>query len=104
MRPSTFEGYRAYVRDKIVPYLGDKEIRKVTAGDVQKLYRKLKKEGGAAGGPLAGATVRRIHGVLHQAMGVAVDRHLIVKNPTKDVTLPKKESTPRTILNDAQLE
>ena len=104
MRPSTFEGYRAYVRDKIVPYLGDKEIRKVTAGDVQKLYRKLKKEGGAAGGPLAGATVRRIHGVLHQAMDVAVDRHLIVKNPTKDVTLPKKESTPRTILNDAQLE
>ena len=104
VRPSTFEGYRAYVRDKIVPYLGDKEIRKVTAGDVQKLYRKLKKEGGADGGPLAGATVRRIHGVLHQAMGVAVDRHLIVKNPTKDVTLPKKESTPRTILNDAQLE
>ena len=56
MRPSTFEGYRAYVRDKIVPYLGDKEIRKVTAGDVQKLYRKLKKEGGAAGGPLAGGS------------------------------------------------
>jgi integrase len=104
VRPSTFEGYRAYVRDKIVPYLGDKEIRKVTAGDVQKLYRKLKKEGGAVGGPLAGATVRRIHGVLHQAMDVAADRHLIVKNPTKDVTLPKKESTPRTILNDAQLE
>ena len=104
MRPSTFEGYRAYVRDKIVPYLGDKEIRKVTAGDVQKLYRKLKKEGGADGGPLAGTTVRRIHGVLHQALDVAVDRHLIVKNPTKDVTLPKKESTPRTILNDAQLE
>ena len=104
VRPSTFEGYWAYVRDKIVPYLGDKEIRKVTTGDVQKLYRKLKKEGGADGGPLAGATVRRIHGVLHQAMDVAVDRHLIVKNPTKDVTLPKKESTPRTILNDAQLE
>lgn len=35
VRPSTFEGYRAYVRDKIVPYLGDKEIRKVTAGDVR---------------------------------------------------------------------
>ena len=104
VRPSTFEGYRAYVRDKIVPYLGDKEIRKVTAGDVQRLYRKLKKEGGADGGPLASATVRRIHGVLYQAMDVAVDRHLIVKNPTKDVTLPKKESTSRTILNDAQLE
>ena len=28
VRPSTFRGYRAYVRDKIAPYLGEKEIRK----------------------------------------------------------------------------
>ena len=104
VRPSTFESYQAYVRDKIGPYLGEKEIRKITASDVQSLYQKLKKEGGAEGGPLSGATVRRVHSVLHQAMKVAVDRHLIVKDPTKDVTLPKKESTPRTILNDAQLE
>jgi integrase len=104
VRPSTFKGYRTYVRDKIQPYLGEKEIRKVTASDIQRLYQKLKKEGGADGGSLAGATVRRIHGVLHQALSVAVDRHLIVKNPTNDVTLPKKETTPKTILNDEQLE
>lgn len=104
VRPSTFKGYRAYVRDKIAPYLGEKEIRKVTSGDIQNLYRKLKKEGGAEGGPLSGSSVRRIHGVLHQAMKAAVDRRLIVKNPTKDVTLPKKEASPRIILNDEQLE
>ena len=92
------------VRDKIQPHLGEKEIRKVTASDIQRLYQKLKKEGRADGGSLAGATVRRIHGVLHQALSVAVDRHLIVKNPTNDVTLPKKETTPKTILNDEQLE
>ena len=104
VRPSTFRGYRAYVRDKIAPYLGEKEIRKVTVDDIQNLYRKLKKEGGAEGGPLSGTSVRRIHGVLHQALKVAADRHLIVKNPTDNVTLPKREPSPRTILNDEQLE
>ena len=104
VRPSTFRGYRAYVRDKIAPYLGEKEIRKVTVDYIQNLYRKLKKEGGAEGGPLSGASVRRIHGVLHQALKVAADRHLIVKNPTDNVTLPKREPSPRTILNDEQLE
>ena len=104
VRPSTFRGYRAYVRDKIAPYLGEKEIRKVTVDDIQNLYRKLKKEGGTEGGPLSGASVRRIHGVLHQALKVAADRHLIVKNPTDNVTLPKREPSPRTILNDEQLE
>lgn len=104
VRPSTFRSYRAYVRDKIAPYLGEKEIRKVTVDDIQNLYRKLKKEGGAEGGPLSGASVRRIHGVLHQALKVAADRHLIVKNPTDNVTLPKREPSPRTILNDEQLE
>ena len=56
------------------------------------------------GGALSPATVRRIHGVLHQALNAAVDRHLIVKNPTDDVTLPKKVTAAKTILNDKQLE
>ena len=104
VRPSTLKGYRGYVEKNIKPYLGDKQICKVTTADIQSLYRKLQKEGGASGGPLAGTSVRRIHNVLHQALDVAVNRHLMVKNPSNDVTLPKKESTVKTILNDAQLE
>ena len=42
--------------------------------------------------------------LLHQALDVAVNRHLIVKNPSNDVTLPKKVTTAKTILNDEQLE
>ena len=104
LRPTTIKGYRGYVEQKIKPYLGDKQICKVTTADVQSLYRKLQKEGGVNGGPLAGTTVRRIHNVLHQAMDAAVNRHLAVKNPTDDVTLPKKTATTKTILNDEQLE
>jgi len=104
VRPNTLKNYRRYVANNIKPYLGDKQICKVTTADVQSLYRKLQREGSAEGGPLAGTTVRRIHDVLHQALDVAVNRHLIVKNPSNDVTLPKKVTTPKTILNDEQLE
>lgn len=104
VRPSTYKGYRGYAERNIKPFLGSKQISKVTAADVQTLYRKLQREGGVDGGALSPTTVRRIHGVLHQALNAAVDRHLIVKNPTDDVTLPKKVSTAKTILNDKQLE
>lgn len=90
VRPSTYKGYRGYAERNIKPSLGNKQISKVTAADVQTLYRKLQREGGVDGGALSPTTVRRIHGVLHQALNAAVDRHLIVKNPTDDVTLPKK--------------
>ena len=41
---------------------------------------------------------------MHQALNAAVDRHLIVKNPTDDVTLPKKVTAAKPILHDKQLE
>ena len=104
VRPSTYKGYRGYAERNIKPFLGSKQISKVTAADVQTLYRKLQREGGVDGGALSPTTVRRIHGVLHQALNAAVDRHLIVKNPADDVTLPKKVTAAKTILNDKQLE
>lgn len=104
VRPSTYKGYRGYAERNIKPFLGSKQISKVTAADVQTLYRKLQREGGVDGGALSPTTVRRIHGVLHQALNAAVDRHLIVKNPTDDVTLPKRVSAAKTILNDKQQE
>ena len=92
------------MEQKLKPYLGHKQICKVTTAEIQSLYRNLQKEGGVNGGPLAGTTIRKIHDVLHQALDVAVNRHLIVKNPSNDVTLPKKVTTTKTILNDEQLD
>lgn len=104
LRPSTLKGYRAYVEQKLKPHLGQKQISKITTADVQKLYRKLQKEGGESGSELSPATIQRIHGVLHQALDVAVNRSIIAKNPANDVTLPKRKATPKTILNNEQLE
>ena len=104
LRPSTLKGYRSYIEKKLKPHLGQKQISKITAADVQKLYRKLQKEGGESGGELSPASIQRIHGILHQALDVAVNRSIIAKNPSDEVTLPKRTTTAKTILNDEQLE
>ncbi len=109
VRPSTLEGYRGYVERSIKPYLGDKPVGKLTPEDVRKLYRELQKNGRVAEHPvyghgLSGTTVRRIHGVFHQAMDAAVRENLIARNPTEGIPLPKKEMVPKQILNNVQLE
>ena len=109
VRPSTLEGYRGYIDRNIKPYLGDKPVGKVTREDIQKLYRELQKNGRKElhpeyGYQLSSATIRRIHGVFHQAMDAAVQENLIARNPTEGITLPKKKTAPKQILNDSQLE
>lgn len=109
VRPSTLEGYRGYIERNIKPRLGDKPMGKITREDVQKLYWELQRNGRQEFHPehgyqLAGATIRRIHGVLHQAMDAAVQENLIARNTTEGITLPKKKTAPKQILNDAQLE
>ncbi len=109
VRSNTLRGYRRYADKHIKPHLGDKPVSKITTADVQQLYQKLLKQGRVEEHPekghqLAGATIRGIHGVLHQAMEVAVRERLTAKNPTDDVVLPKKDRIPQKVLNNAQLE
>lgn len=109
VRESTLESYRYHIRHHIKPRLGSKPIGKITADDVQKLYREIQncgriQEDPVWGHALSGSTVHRLHGVFHMAMDAAVRAHLIPKNPTEGITLPKKETVPKQVLNDAQLE
>ena len=109
VRESTLESYRYHIRHHIKPRLGSKPIGKITVDDVQKLYREIQncgriQEDPVWGHALSGSTVRRLHGVFHMAMDAAVRAHLIPKNPTEGITLPKKETVPKQVLNDAQLE
>ena len=109
VRESTLEGYHHYIQYHIKPRLGSKPISKITPDDIRKLYRDVQQHGRVREDPeyghaLSASTVRRLHGVLHPAMDAAVRARLIPLNPTQGVTLPKKETAPRKILNDAQLE
>ena len=109
LRPSTLHGYRRYVENHIAPYLGDKQVCRITPADIQNLYQTLLAKGRKQAHPESGhglspASVRGVHGVLHQAMDTAVHLRLIAKNPTNGVTLPKIAPSSRQILNKEQLE
>ena len=109
VRPTTLEGYRGYINRNIKPYLGNRPVGKITREDVQKLYRELQRNGRQEyhpehGHKLSGSTIRRIHGIFHEAMDAAVRENLIARNPTEGITLPKKKVAAKQVLNDAQLE
>ena len=109
VRPSTLEGYRGYVERNIKPRLGNKPVGKITVEDIRQLYRELQEHGRQEEHPqygykLAGSTIRRIHGVLHEALDAAAQENLIARNPTDGIILPRKKAAPKQVLNDAQLE
>ena len=84
------------------------EMRERNA-NVQRLYRELLQNGRVREHPqygyrLSGCTVRKLHGVFHQAMDAAVRECLTARNPTDGVTLPRKKAAPKQILNDEQLD
>ena len=109
VRPSTLEGYRGYLERNIKPRLGNKPVGKITVEDIRQLYRELQEHGRQEEHPqygykLAGSTVRRIHGVLHEALDAAAQENLIARNPTDGIILPRKKAAPKQVLNNAQLE
>ena len=109
VRATTLKRYRESADLYIKPYLGNKRLTALTTSDIQKTYNELKKSGRIKEHPqfghaLSGSTVRGIHLVLHQALDTAVSEHIIPRNPTEGVTLPKLDQPLTRVLNDSQVE
>ena len=108
VRESTLRGYKKYVESYIKPALGEKPIAFLTNAQIQKFYNNLKKNGRIKnhhifGEGLSEASVVRIHGVLHEALDIAVKAHIISKNPTNGTTVPKIIKKEMQVLTDEQL-
>lgn len=76
---------------------------------MQQLYVKLLKEGRVTesktkGKSLSGSTVRAVHMMMHKCFEMAVEQHIIVKNPTDGTTIPAPNSTERKVYNEEQLK
>lgn len=99
LRRSTVGSYRSIIRIYLVPVFGKTPLRKVTTQMIQTMYNSLQSENG-----LANETVRGIHMVLREALEAAVHAHLLPRNPANGTVLPRKETAPKTILNNEQLE
>ena len=97
LRPNTLRSYEQYIRCYVKPYLGGKIVSRVTRLDIQKLYRKLKKEGRVHDHPeygheLSDSMVLRIHAMLHRCLKDAERDHIVPYNPTDGVRATTNQS------------
>ena len=109
IRNHTLEGYRQDINNHVDPYLGQKQLSKITPSDLNDLYTFLLEHGRIAKGQncapgLAPATVRGIHTILHHALKTATEEGLIPSNPASKVVPPKMTNRSKGILNNEQLD
>ena len=93
VRGNTFAGYRAMVKNHLVPRLGAIRLQKLKGIDIQSMINDITAAGGSA--RLAEAA----YNVLRIALNKAIEQEIIFKPVYKGVALPqklKKEYTPLT--------
>lgn len=108
IRESTLEGYRRDIMNHVIPYLGEKQLRKITGADLRSLYQTLLERGRMKGGNheagLSPTTVHSIHNIIHHALRTATENGLLPANPADGVTPPKIVRGTKSIFNQEQLD
>ena len=105
VRASSYKTYWGFIKNHIKPALGDMPLEKLTAMDLQRLYKHLLESGRvecteSRNKPkgLSVKTVRNINQMISSALNCAVEQRLIPANPTKGCVLPKLERKEMKIL------
>ena len=99
-KPSTVEGYKAFLNNHIKAYFKERLAYTITKDDIEKfiiyLLQKKKivtnlseKKKGTYDNKLSSATVRKIFILLNASFEHAIDGHLLQENPCLRVRLPK---------------
>jgi integrase len=83
VRESTYLYRESAVRLFIVPAIGSRPLRKVSAEDVRRLYRKMDADA------VGGRTRLKVHAALRRAFSQAIRARLIVSNPMVEVDGPR---------------
>ncbi len=91
LEPTTWINYRRRIARYFQPRLGNIPLQALRVQHLNALYAELKERGGAKGQPLAVATVRRLHAVLHKALKDAARQDLVAYNVASKATLPKRD-------------
>jgi len=80
--------YRRIIDRHILPRWGSTRLSRLRVQDLDLWYERLRNSGGVGGRPLAPNSVRRIHNVLHAALGQGVKWGLIASNPASYASPP----------------
>ena len=110
VRVATADRYHLMVEQYTIPRIGNIKLTKLTAHDLQKLYKDLMENGridrkSGHGNPgLSSTTVRSLHLMLHNAFERAVKERLIPRNPTEDCIAPKVQKIEMQILQPEHIK
>jgi integrase len=97
VKATTFHSYRRTIELHVVPTLGHVPLARLAPEDLDTVYGRLLESGrrNASGdGPgLSPASVRYVHRILRKALGDAVRKGTIVRNPASLADPPKRSTT-----------
>ena len=93
LKPSTRKGYEDLVNAYVIPHLGDVRLCDLTAGQVAKLYERLRTSGRVRDrSGLSESSVHHVHVALSAALGHAVEAKLLRLSP---ITQLARKARPR---------
>jgi integrase len=83
VRPNTLAGYRVAVRVHLIPGLGGHRLDRLQPEHLEKLYVRMMRNGSAAG------TAHQAHRTIRTALGEAVRRGYLTRNPAALAKAPR---------------
>ena len=101
VKPLTRSTYKNKVESTIKPTLGAVKLQALKAPQIQKMLNDLQR-GTSGRKPLSAKTVKDIYGILHRALGQAVEVGYLRINPSDACKLPRVERQEIRPLDEAQ--
>lgn len=100
---TTRERFGKLIEQQIVPHLGAVQLQQLRPAQVSVWHTTLRTAGGKDGRPLAPATVRQAHRVLHLALAEALRDEKIARNVASGRKLPKASQSEISILQEGAI-
>jgi integrase len=97
LKPKTRSGYRSLLDSRILPYLGDLQLRQIDPILIREWVADLQQDG------LSASRIRQARNVLHSVFNMAVDGAMVTRNPVTGVKTPPVVSPPRRYLTAEQV-
>jgi integrase len=92
LSPTTARGYQWITKTYILPSLEDIPLARLRTSQLDRLYAKLRENGGQDGKPLSAATVRQVHAIVRRALQQGVKWGWITSNPATMASSPRVRS------------
>lgn len=97
-KATTCQNYASYHQTYIKDSIGKKRINKITKADCQKIFNNLMEKG------LKQSTMANLKSFLNSVFECAIDDDIIVKNPVKNIRLPKTDNKKKEAVDQEDVE